>query len=170
MFRTPMSLDRTHRTLTIAVGALIAAAFFALSASPQLGLFRNTMVGLLAAVLLVCWAMSPRALVVDSGELRIERRAWRPVRIPLTTLASAAPLDGVGLGTIRIFGVGGFFGSYGLFYNAALGRFRMYATRRGQAMIVRRKADGLPLVITPDDVEGSIRSIRAICPAHPAYR
>jgi hypothetical protein len=159
MFRTPMSLDRTHRTLTIAVGAIIAASFFALSASPQLGLFRNTMVGLLAGVLIVCWAMSPRALVVDSGELRIERRAWRPVRIPLAAVASAAPLEGVGLGTVRVFGVGGFFGSYGLFYNTVLGRFRMYATRRGQAVIVRRRADELPLVITPDDVEGSIRAI-----------
>jgi hypothetical protein len=164
MFRSPMSLDRTHRTLTIAVGAIVAASFVALSAGPQLGLFRNTMVGLLALVLLVCWAMSPRALVVESGELRIERRAWRPVRIPLAAVASAAPLEGVGLGTIRVFGVGGFFGSYGLFYNTVLGRFRMYATRRGQAMIVRRKADELPLVITPDDVQGSIR---AIGPAQP---
>jgi hypothetical protein len=164
MFRSPMSLDRTNQTLTIAVGALGAAAFFAMSASPKLGLFRNAMVGLLAVVLLICWAMSPHALVVDSGELRIERRAWRPLRIPLTAVASAAPLEGVGLGTIRLFGVGGFFGSYGLFYNTVLGRFRMYATRRGEAMIVRRKADELPLVITPDDVEGSIRAIRPVQP------
>jgi hypothetical protein len=161
MFRTPMSLDRTHRTLTIAVAAIVAASFFALSASPQLGLFRNTMVGLLAGVLLVCWAMAPRALVVDfgSGELRIERWAWRPVRVPLASVSSAAPLDGVGLGTVRVFGVGGFFGSYGLFYNAVLGRFRMYATRRGEALIVRRKADALPLVLTPDDVAGALRAM-----------
>jgi hypothetical protein len=160
MFKTPMSLDRTHRTLTIAVAALGAASLLALSASPQLGLFRNTVIGVLAAVLLVCWAMSPRALVVDSGELRVERRAWRPLRVPLASVSSAAPLEGVGLGTIRVFGVGGFFGSYGLFYNAVLGRFRMYATRRGQAMIVRRTGDALPLVITPDDVAGSLRAIQ----------
>jgi hypothetical protein len=165
MFRTPMSLDRTHRTLTVAVGAIVAAAFVALSVSPHLVLVRNTMFGILVVVLLVSWAMSPRALVVDSGELRIERRAWRPVRVPLTAVASAAPLEGIGLGTIRVFGVGGFFGNYGLFYNTVLGRFRLYATRRGQAMIVRRKADQLPLVITPDDLEGSIR---AIGPAHGA--
>jgi hypothetical protein len=154
-----MSLDRTHRTLTITVTALGIGSFVALSASPQLGLFRNTMIGLLAAVLLVCWAMSPRALVVDSGELRVERRAWRPLRVPLASVSSAAPVDGVGLGTIRVFGVGGFFGSYGLFYNTVLGRFRMYATRRGQAVIVRRTGDALPLVLTPDDVAGSLRAL-----------
>jgi hypothetical protein len=165
MFRTPMSLDRTHRTLTVAVVAIAVAAFFALSVGPHLGLVRNTLIGTLAIVLLVCWAMSPHALVVDSGELRIERRAWRPVRVPLTAVASAAPLEGLGVGTIRVFGVGGFFGNYGLFYNAVLGRFRLYATRRGQVMIVRRTADQLPLVITPDDLEGSIR---AIGPGHGA--
>jgi hypothetical protein len=160
MFRSPMSLDRTHRTLTITVAALAAALFIALSASPQLSLFRNATIGLLAVVLLVCWAMSPRALVVDSGEIRIERRAWRPLCVPLASVSSAAPLEGVGPGTIRVFGVGGFFGSYGLFHNAVLGRFRMYATHRGQAVIVRRTGDALPLVVTPDDVAGSLRAIQ----------
>jgi hypothetical protein len=161
MFRSPMSLDRTHRTLTTGVAALLVALFFAMSASPQLGLWRNATIGLLVAVLLLAWAMSPRALVVESGELRIERRAWRSVRVSLASVSSVAPLDGVGMGTIRVFGVSGFFGSYGLFYNTILGRFRLYATRRGQALIVRRN-DALPLVVTPDDVAGSLRAIGPI--------
>jgi len=113
----------------------------------------------LGAVLALSWAMSPRALVVDGGELRVERRAWRPLRIPLASVVSASPLDRLGPGTLRVFGVGGFFGSYGLFSNGDLGRFRLYATRAGQAVIVRRTGSDLPLVLTPDDVAGTIGAI-----------
>jgi len=114
---------------------------------------------ILGVVLGLSWAMSPRALVVDGGELRVERRAWQPLRIPLASVASASPLDRLGRGTLRLFGVGGFFGSYGLFSNGDLGRFRLYATRGGQAVIVRRTGDELPIVLTPDDVTGAIGAI-----------
>jgi hypothetical protein len=103
--------------------------------------------------------MSPRELVVDGGEVRIERRAWRPLCIPLASITSAAPLDRVGRRAVRLFGTGGFFGSYGLFWSDALGRFRLYATRRGQAVIVRRTGGALPIVVTPDDVAGAIAAI-----------
>ncbi len=113
----------------------------------------------LGVALALSWAMSPVALVVDGGELRVERRAWPPLRISLASVASAAPLDHLGRGTLRVFGVGGFFGSYGLFSSKDLGRFRLYATRGGQAVIVRRTGSELPLVLTPDDVPGAIEAI-----------
>ena len=40
----------------------------------------------------------------------------------------------------------------GLFSARDLGRFQLYATRRGPYVALRRK-DGLPVVVTPDDPE-----------------
>jgi hypothetical protein len=157
MFRTAMSLDRTHRKLTALVAALLVVSLtVVLVTRAQLGI---GVLAILGAVLALAWAMSPRELVVDGGELRIERRAWRPLRVPLSSVVSAAPLSRLGGRTLRLFGVGGFFGSYGLFSNQELGRFRLYATRGGQAVIVRRGGDQLPIVVTPDDVAGTIEAI-----------
>jgi hypothetical protein len=157
MFRTPMTLDRRQRTMTAVAGLLLAVSFAVVmvtGAHVGFGVF-----ALLGVVLVGSWAMSPVALVVDGGELRVERRAWRPLRVPLTSVASASPVERLGAGTLRVFGVGGFFGSYGLFSNGDLGRFRLYATRAGQAVIVRRTGGELPIVVTPDDVAGAIGAI-----------
>jgi hypothetical protein len=152
-----MTLDRRQRVMTGIVGLILVAVLGGIAISgARIGFVP---LALLGVVLGVSWAMAPRALVVDGGELRVERRAWRPLRVPLASVVSASPLDRLGRGTLRVFGVGGFFGSYGLFSNGDLGRFRLYATRSGQAVIVRRTGSELPLVLTPDDVAGAIGAI-----------
>jgi hypothetical protein len=160
MFRTPMRLDRINRVLTVVVGAIVGAAVVALLKAPGLGASRAALIALPVIALALAWAMSPSALVVEAGELRVERRAWRPLRVPLASIARASLLEGIGRSTIRVFGVGGFFGSYGLFWNKVLGRFRMYATRTGQAIIVRRTGEAIPIVLTPDDVAGAVQAIQ----------
>jgi hypothetical protein len=157
MFRTPLTLDNTHRKLTLISSALlIAVLVIAAFVGKPTGI---GVVAFLALVLGLCWAMGPRELVVENGEMRIERRAWRALRVPLTDVESAAPLDRIGKKAARLFGVGGFFGSYGLFWSDTLGKFRLYATRKGQAVIVVRKGSLLPIVMTPDDVAGAIEAI-----------
>jgi hypothetical protein len=160
MFRTSMSLDRPNRTLTVAVGAAVAIALVAMITAPRLGSLRDGLIALLVVLMALCWAMAPAGVVIDSGELRIERRAWRPLRVPRASIASASLVDGVSLVALRVFGVGGFFGSYGVFWTRVLGRFRLYATRHGQAMIVRRNGRALPIVLTPDDVWGAVRALQ----------
>lgn len=152
-----MTLDRRQRMMTGAVGVILAVALGVLAVTGAH--VASGWLVVLGVVLALSWAMSPRALVVDAGELRIERRAWRPLRIPLASVANASPLDRLGRGTFRLFGVGGFFGSYGLFSSSDLGRFRLYATRAGQALIVSRTGGALPIVLTPDDVAGAIGAI-----------
>ena len=152
-----MTLDGRQRMMTGVVGLIIVVVLgVILVTGAHVGF---GVLAVLGVVLSISWAMSPRALVVDGGELRVERRAWRPLRIPLASVVSASPLDRLGRGTLRVFGVGGFFGSYGLFSNGDLGRFRLYATRAGQAVIVRRTGSELPIVLTPDDVAGTIGAI-----------
>jgi hypothetical protein len=157
MFRTPMSLDDRNRKLTwLVTGIAVVSLASVVASGARIGL---PVSALLTVILGVSWAMAPRGLAIEEGELRVERRAWRPIRIPLESITSAVPLDRPGAGTVRVLGVGGFFGSYGLFSNGELGRFRLYATRAGEAVLVRRTGDALPLVLTPDDVRGAISAI-----------
>src|SRR4051812_19869414 len=150
-----MTLDRAHRVLTAVVLVLLAGVFAALATT--VGEIGAPIIALVAVALVIAWAMSPRRFVIDDGELRVERRAWRALRVPLSSVLTAEPVALSGR-TLRLVGVGGFFGSYGLFTNGQLGRFRLYATRRQNALIVRRSS-GLPIVITPDDVAGAVRAL-----------
>lgn len=150
-----MTLDRAYRALTAIVFALVIGAFAVVAMA--VGEIAVPIIGFIAVALAISWAMAPRRLVIGDGELRVERRAWRAMRVPLSAVASAEPVAISGR-TLRIAGVGGFFGSYGLFTNGELGRFRLYATRRQNGMIVRRTS-GLPIVITPDDVVGAVKAL-----------
>src|SRR5258708_3981405 len=154
MFRTPMSLDASQRKMTLVVTALLVvslAVVVVVKATAGLGGF-----AVLGGILVLAGGMSPRAVVVDGGGVRGARRAWEARRVALSSVESAAPLTKLGARTLRLFGVGGFFGSYGLFSNGELGKFRLYATRRGQAVLVRRTGGELPIVLTPDDVAGPL--------------
>jgi hypothetical protein len=155
MFRTPMTLDARQRTFTaIAMAILVVAGLSVLRTGKVFVVVPSLFfLGVLVAVV---WAMSPCGLEIDHDELRVLRRAWVPLSIPRNAVESASAIDSLGRGTLRLFGVGGFFGSYGLFSNSDLGRFRMYATRSGQSVLVRRSDGQLPLVLTPDDVNGAI--------------
>jgi hypothetical protein len=157
MFRTPMTLDRANRNLTLFV-VLFAVAIVA-GASLLSNRPLRLPVAAIAVTLALAWAMAPRALVVDGDELRIVRRMWPPLRIARADIERAAPIDHVGKRVARLFGVGGYFGSYGLFWSDKLGRFRLYGTRRGQAVIIVRRGRLLPLITTPDDVAGAIGAI-----------
>jgi hypothetical protein len=152
-----MTLDRGNRIVTTAACVLVSAvavgqcAIYCVKASRLA--FAPALI--LGPLLLVAWAMAPCELAIVDGEIRVGRRAWAPLCVPLSALASVERIDGLGPGTIRVLGVGGFFGSYGLFRNRALGQFRAYVTRRGPAVLIRR-LEGRPLLVTPDDVSGAI--------------
>lgn len=156
MFRSPLTLDRANAVSTAIVTLLLVVLVAVVWATGARG--GQAVAWLLAATLGVCFAMSPRALVVEGGEVRVERRMWPALRIPLSEIERAAPLTSLGKGVLRVGGVGGFFGSFGFFRSSNLGRFRLYATRGGQAVIIRRKG-ALPVVVTPDDVAGAIAAI-----------
>ncbi len=57
--------------------------------------------------------------------------------------------------TIRTFGVGGLFGYFGKFSNAAIGKMTMYATRRNNAILIET-TNNKKLLLTPDNPVGFI--------------
>ena len=159
--RFPMSLDGLNQGITWFVVGILTLVTGGLVASPACGAALPVL-GLVVIGLAAAWAFAPTALEIDGGALRICRRAWRPVEVPLMSIATVEttpPTLGCG---VRLFGVGGFFGSYGLFWTRNLGRFLAYVTRRGPSVLVRRRG-ALPVLVTPDDPETFIRTLRQAC-------
>lgn len=153
-----MSLDPLNRTITAVVGAVLVVVSVALAASPARPVAMPAM-ALAGIVLAAAWAMAPSAVEIDGGVVRIRRRAWQPLEIPVASIASVETMPRLGLG-LRLFGVGGFFGSYGLFWTRPLGRFRAYVTRKGTNVLLRRRDGALAVLVTPDDADGFATALR----------
>jgi hypothetical protein len=91
--------------------------------------------------------LAPRGYTIADGRLTILRLV-RPIEIPLASIQAVEPLSAERLNrSLRTLGSGGLFGYYGRFRNAALGDYRMYATRGDGYVLVRA---ALPYVLTPD--------------------
>ncbi len=74
------------------------------------------------------------------------------VIIPLSSVKDIYMVDEKDMKwTIRMFGSGGLFGYYGLFYNREQGRMTWYATqRRNYVMLITKR--GKKIILTPDDL------------------
>jgi len=116
------------------------------------------------------WALAPRGFEVGGGSLRILRNAWPGTEIPLSDVRSAGVIAPDALrGAMSVLGIGGLFGSYGLFRSPALGRLRLDATRSEGLVLVRtgRQAH----VLTPDRPGEFVDAILAAAPgAHRELR
>ena len=101
-------------------------------------------------MLLLTFGFSPRAYSVQDGQLVI----YRPFRnkfygiegIQTVSIVSKEELKW----SMRVFGVGGLFGYFGLFRNSHYGTMIWYASRRDQFVVIER-SNGRAIVLTPDD-------------------
>jgi hypothetical protein len=112
----------------------------------------------------VAWALAPRAFAIGGGALRVLRNGWLPTRVPLSEIRSAGEVEPDALhGAIRIVGIGGLFGTYGLYRSPALGPTRLDATRTTGLVLVRtaRRA----YVLTPDRPGEFVEALLAACPS-----
>ena len=110
------------------------------------------------------WALAPRAYEIGDGALRILRNGWLRTAVPLSQIRSAGEIEPEALrGSLRLLGIGGLFGSYGLFRSPVLGPFRLDATRSTGLVLVRtpRRAH----VLTPDRPGEFVEALLAACPS-----
>ena len=109
------------------------------------------------AVLALAFAFSPRDFEISDGAFRVKRLIGDVV-FPLTSLRfvrDAAPADFQGC--VRLWGSGGLFGYYGLFWSKALGKSTWYVTDRRKAMVM---ANGSQVVlVSPEDRGGFLEAI-----------
>jgi len=123
--------SRSPRETVDAVAAVVQIAFF-------------------IGIVLFAWLYSPQGYSVRDGELVIHR-PWKPVTIPLTEIRSVQLLspEAVSGGTFRVFGVGGLFGYYGLFFRPNLGGYVRFYLRNKENPILLDTTGGRVL-LSPD--------------------
>ena len=116
-------------------------------------------------VAIVLWVLyfvalifAPRGYVLTADELRVVRIV-ADIHVKLADILQVEVVEYKKLfrGAFHT-GSGGAFGIYGRFYSDFLPEFQAYVTRTGRLVMMRRKHD-VPLVISPDDIEGFLRQI-----------
>ena len=124
--------SRSPRETVDAVAAVVQIAFF-------------------AGIVLFTWLYSPQGYSVRDGALVIHR-PWKPVTIPLTEIRSVqlpSPEDVSPFSGLRMFGVGGLFGYYGVFFLPRLGGYVRFYLRNKENPILLDTTGGR-LLLSPD--------------------
>lgn len=111
---------------------------------------------LLALLPIGAYLYRPEQYRINGSTLTVVRRIGS-VEIPLSSIHGSELVDRVAPAAWRLFGSGGLFGVFGWFYTAGLGRYRAYATRYRDGLLVR--TDGGPIVLTPDEREELARAL-----------
>lgn len=140
------SLDNLAKIITIAVSAGLAVFYIFLKDSSGFLLW----FGFLVMIFGLSFVLRPMHYQLHPDQLVI-RRLIKSIVIKRTDVSTAKLLTAAEQkGILRTFGSGGFFGYFGYFWNKALGKFMMQATRRDNLVLIEKK-DGKKIVISPDD-------------------
>jgi len=112
----------------------------------------------LVAVIALAFAFSPRAFEISGGAFRVKRLIGNVV-FPLTSLRFVRDATTADFrGCVRLWGSGGLFGYYGLFWSKTLGKSKWYVTDRAKAVVV---TDGSQTVlVSPEDRDGFLAAIK----------
>lgn len=150
------SMDLLTKWLTFGVGTLlIFTGFLPYFTSNDFPIFQYFIPFAFILLLAITYGYSPKGYSIQDGQLVI-LRPFKAKNYSLEDIQSVTSVDRDNLkGSLRIFGVGGLFGYYGLFRNSTYGNMIWYATRRDQFVVIER-SNGKTIVITPDDPESFV--------------
>ncbi|WP_353721144.1 PH domain-containing protein [Dyadobacter sp. 676] len=154
------SLDKTTRIITVAITVLFVGIsvfeFLTFSGGARAGAYIST--AILVAVYGFAYFYRPVAYTLTDhhltihrpiGDLTYTRGTFEDVRtIPREDLKF----------TIRTFGVGGFWGYFGQFYNAVYGKMIWYVTRRDHLVLIKIKGKRTVL-ISPDNIDAFMEGV-----------
>jgi hypothetical protein len=147
--------------ITLAVLALVAFAM-ALTYVQRLELGGRTVeitIGAFAGGLLVLSALAPRGYSVEGKSLKVHTVALT-LSYDLERLTNVQPVDPEDVfpaGTLRIFAVGGLFGSYGFFKTPNRGVVRAFVTNRSNLVLL--EFGERVLVLSPDSPSEFVRTL-----------
>jgi hypothetical protein len=120
-------------------------------ASPdnEMAIFFAVLICLIPVIFLLAIFFAPMKYGITDAEI-IVKRLGPNVVIPIKSIKDIRRVDKRDVGVcLRTFGVGGFCGSYGLFYSSKLGGFRGYLTNK-ENLIFIKTSDNRNFLISPD--------------------
>ena len=146
------SLDKFNKTTTIIVIVfllVISTTIFFLIPDGERNII-DSMVFLPIILCVVLYLFRPNNYSVSSDKLLIHRMI-KDVKINRSNIQSVQEIDESQVkNSLRTFGVGGFFGNFGTFWNGKLGKMIWYVTRRNNFVLVETK-DQKKIILTPDN-------------------
>lgn len=149
------SYDRTTKIVSTLISVLLLGSAAAMVRITPFG-----WIGPL--IVLATYAYSPLGYAISDEDLIIRRWVGN-LRIPLEIIREVRPAAPGELSrAIRLWGSGALFGYYGLFRSSGLGNAWWYVTNRANCVVV--VTAGKTFVISPDDVDGLVSSLRAWAP------
>lgn len=150
------SLDKTAKVITIAVlllslGISLYSIYGIVNAVSGSEVILHVIIILFFLIFTISvWAYSPKGYEVKNQSVVVLRKAGNIV-IPFREIAVSTTLEERQMkGTIRTFGVGGFFGYFGKFRVPGLGSTTLYTTQMRNFIHIGLK-NGKNIIITPDD-------------------
>jgi len=146
------TLGRSAALITVFVTILFGVIIFSLFTRVHAGPEKYAITILLITIYFFVYAFHPTGYEISTDELII-RRLLFSVHIPRKNLVTAAGIAGNKASwSLRMIGVGGLFGYFGLFANLQLGTMTWYATRRNGLILLKTVRDE-KIILTPDDTK-----------------
>ncbi len=148
------SLDKFNKITTTAVLALIIVivgfSLYKIGQTDQ-EILTITVIPIIV-ICLIAYSFRPNNYSVDEDKLLIHRMI-KDVEIKRDNIKSVEIIDESKVkNSIRTFGSGGFFGSFGKFWNSTLGSMTWYVTRKNNFVLVETN-DQKKIILTPDNPE-----------------
>ena len=156
------SLDKFNKTTTIIVIAfllVISITVFFLIPNGKRNITDSIVILLPIILCTVVYLFRPNNYSVSSDKLLIHRMI-NNVEIERNNIQSVQEIDESQVkNSLRTFGVGGFFGNFGTFWNGKLGKMTWYVTRKNNFVLVETK-DQKKIILTPDKPEEFVASFQ----------
>ncbi|MES2520270.1 MAG: PH domain-containing protein [Bacteroidota bacterium] len=154
------SLDKSNKITTTAVLALIIIivgfSLYKIGQSDQ-EILTITIIPIII-ICLIAYLFRPNNYAVSDDKLFIHRMI-KDVEIMRNDIKFVEMIDESKVkNSIRKFGSGGFFGSYGMFWNSTLGSMTWYVTRKNNFVLVETN-DQKKIILTPDNPEEFVASL-----------
>jgi Bacterial PH domain len=155
------SLDKFNKTTTVIVFVillviLIVAFYLIPNGEPDI---LDSIVLLPIIITIIVYLLRPNNYSVSPDKLLIHRMLGN-VEIDRDNIQSVQEIDESQVkDSLRTFGVGGFFGNFGTFWNSKLGKMTWYVTRKNNFVLVETK-DQKKIILTPDKPEEFVASFQ----------
>lgn len=157
------TLDKAAKLLTIGMPVLLIGFVIGpkLWSTPVNGSAAILVSIILGFTSIIAYALSPTSYEIKEDRVIIHR-PLKDLVIHRSEIEEVHQMeDGKLARSMRLFGSGGLFGYFGLFWNREFGTMTWYATRRDQAIMITTSSHK-KLVITPDETDAFMQAYAAL--------